>query len=260
MQFIDLHGHYAWDIDDGIPSKEEALAALEIASKNNIITIAATPHIIPGSHTREEIEHIKKRIEELKVLASTKHINVYAGCELFLNHDCIEAIHNDMFIPIEGTHYLLAEFDVRKELGSRDEVEDYLYEIEIKGYTPIVAHVERYFKDKLDLERIEEMIDNGYGIQINSSSLLGYHGKHAQKFAYELIDHGLVHVIASDTHRSTGKRIPCLQETFDILSKIYDYTTLKTLMYENPLHILHDEDVDSIEIKKSLFSKLFKRR
>ena len=41
MQFIDLHGHYAWDIDDGIPSKEEALAALEIASKNNIITIAA---------------------------------------------------------------------------------------------------------------------------------------------------------------------------------------------------------------------------
>lgn len=260
MQFIDIHGHYAWDVDDGISTKEEALVALDIASQNNIIAIVATPHIIPGAHTREEIEDIKIRIQELQSLAHQKNINVYSGCELFLNHDCIEAIHNDMFIPFEGTHYLLAEFDVRKELGSTDEVEDYLYEIEIKGYTPIIAHVERYFKSKLNLERVEEMIDNGYIIQINSSSILGYHGKQAQKFAYELIDHGLVHVIASDTHRSTGKRIPCLQNVYNILSKKYDYQTLKILMYDNPLHIINNEDVETIEIKKSFFSKLLKRR
>lgn len=260
MKFIDIHGHYAWDVDDGIPTKEESIAALDVASQNNIVSIVATPHIIPGAHTKEEIEHIQNRIHELKTIAAKKHIEVYAGCELFLNHDCIEAIHNDMFIPFENTHYLLAEFDVRKELGTSDEVEDYLYEIEVKGYTPIIAHVERYFKDELDLERIEEMIDSGYIIQVNASSLLGYHGKHAQKFAYELIDNGFIHVIASDTHRSTGRRIPCLQDVFNVLSKKYDYQTLKTLMFDNPLHIINDEDVETIEVKKSFFSKLFKRR
>ena len=29
MAFIDIHGHYAWDIDDGMPSLEDAKKAKE---------------------------------------------------------------------------------------------------------------------------------------------------------------------------------------------------------------------------------------
>ena len=29
MAFIDIHGHYAWQIDDGMPSLEDATIALE---------------------------------------------------------------------------------------------------------------------------------------------------------------------------------------------------------------------------------------
>ena len=184
----------------------------------------------------------------------------FEGCELFLNHDCIDSIQEDLFIPIENTHYLLVEFDVRKELGSSHEVEDFLYEIEVKGLTPIIAHVERYFKDGIDIDRIQEFIDSGYVIQVNASSLLGIHGKTVKKNAYDLIDEGLAHVIASDTHRCEGHRIPRLQETFDLLSKKYDYQVLKTLMYDNPEHILHDENVEDIEVKTSFFKKLLKRR
>ena len=254
MQFIDIHGHYAWDVDDGIPSKEDAIKALEIAKENNITTIVATPHVIPGSHTLDEIHELKERIQELKQLAQKQNIKVFEGCELFLNHDCIDSIQEGLFIPIENTHYLLVEFDVRKELGSSHEVEDFLYEIEVKGLTPIIAHVERYFKDGIDIDRIQEFIDSGYVIQVNASSLLGIHGKTVKKNAYDLIDEGLAHVIASDTHRCEGHRIPRLQETFDLLSKKYDYQVLKTLMYDNPEHILHDENVEDIEVKTSFLS------
>ena len=89
---------------------------------------------------------------------------------------------------------------------------------------------------------------------------LGIHGKTVKKNAYDLIDEGLAHVIASDTHRCEGHRIPRLQETFDLLSKKYDYQVLKTLMYDNPEHILHDENVEDIEVKTSFFKKLLKRR
>lgn len=260
MQFIDIHGHYAWDIDDGMPSKEEAYQALKKASTQNISTIVATPHVIPGSHTKEDIQDLYKRIEEFKQMADQFHIDVHSGCELFLNYDCIQSIHNDMFIPINKTKYLLCEFDVRKELGNEHEVEDYLYEIEVKGYTPIIAHVERYFKDDIDVERIQDFVDNGYIIQVNTSSLLGIHGKTVKNNAYRLIDKGLAHVIATDTHRSEGRRVPNMQEVFDLLSKHYDYHTLKTLMYDNPLHILNDEEVDFIEVKQSFFKKLLKRR
>ena len=86
------------------------------------------------------------------------------------NHDYLEALEQNIFIPIENTHYLLVEFDVRKELGNENEVEDRLYEIQYKGYTPVIAHVERYFKDSLDIERIQDFIDNGYLIQVNATS------------------------------------------------------------------------------------------
>lgn len=156
--------------------------------------------------------------------------------------------------------YLLVEFDVRKELGNENEVEDRLYEIQYKGYTPVIAHVERYFKDSLDIERIQDFIDNGYLIQVNATSFLGYHGKHAQKFAYQLLNQGLLHAIATDTHRCDGHRSPCLQEVFDLLVKKYRYEDIHTLMYENPLHIINNEEVDPIEGKTSFFKKIFKRR
>lgn len=260
MQFIDTHGHYAWNIDDGMPSKEDAFKALVVAKTNNITKIVATPHVICGSHTKEDIIEVRSRILDLKQMATEFEIEVFEGCELFMNHECIEAIHNDLFIPFENTSYVLCEFDVRKELGQENEVEDYLYEVEMKGYTPIIAHVERYFKDDIDFERIQDFIDAGYVIQVNSSSLLGIHGKTIKNNAFQLLDKGLVHIIASDTHRCEGKRIPNLQDVFNLLSKNYSYQTLKTLMYDNPLHLIHNEPVDTIEIKQSFFKKLLKRR
>lgn len=260
MQFIDIHGHYAWDIDDGIPTKEDAIKALKIAKENNISALVATPHVVPGTHTETDIQHFKDRIAELKKLAEEYQINVFEGCELFLNHDCIDAINNHYMIPIEDTSYLLVEFDVRKELGEEYEVEDYLYEIDIKGYTPIIAHVERYFPNGIDTERVAQLVESGYVIQINASSLLGIHGKTVKNNAFELLNNGFAHVIASDTHRSSGHRIPCLNEVYQLLSKRYDYQTLKTLMYDNPLHILQNEEIEKIQVNQSFFKKLFKRR
>ena len=45
MSFIDIHGHYAWNIDDGMPSYEDARKALELARENRISAIVATPHV-----------------------------------------------------------------------------------------------------------------------------------------------------------------------------------------------------------------------
>lgn len=260
MQFIDIHGHYAWNIDDGIANLEDAKKALEIAKQNNITTIVATPHVIPGTHSRDDILRFQKRISELKQLARSYQIQVFEGCELFLNHDCLDALNQGILIPFENTDYLLVEFDVRKELPAEYEVEDFLYEIALKGYKPILAHVERYFKEEVDIDRVKQFQEDGYVIQVNASSLLGVHGKTVKNNAYTLLENGLAQVIATDTHRCNGQRIPCLQDVCDLLSKKYDYQTLKILMYDNPAHILHNEEVENIPINRSFFKKLFKRR
>ena len=41
MEFIDIHSHYAWDIDDGISSLEDAKTALAKAQAQGIKQIVA---------------------------------------------------------------------------------------------------------------------------------------------------------------------------------------------------------------------------
>jgi len=259
MSFIDVHGHYAWNIDDGVETIEEAREVLKLANENRISAIVATPHVTPGVHTKKDIDHFIQRIDDLRILATEYNIDILDGCELLLNHDYQKALDQNLFIPIENTHYVLVEFDVRKDIGLEQEVEERLYDIQFKGYTPIIAHVERYFKGDLDIERINNFIDSGFIIQVNATSFLGYHGKHAKKIAYQLLDEGLIHIIATDTHHASGSRKPCLNKVFYLLEKKYNYHAIHTLMYENPLHILKNEWLEPVYARESFFKKLTKK-
>ena len=227
MSFIDIHGHYAWNIDDGMPSYEDARKALELARENRISAIVATPHVTPGVHTKDDIHDFIQRIDDLRMLATEYNIDILDGCELFLNHE--------------------------------QEIEERLYDVQFKGYTPIIAHVERYFKNGLDIERVNGFIESGCIIQVNATSFLGYHGKLAKKIAFQLLDEGLIHVIATDTHRATGSRKPCLNKIFYLLEKKYNYHAIHTLMSENPLHILKNEWLEPVYARESFFKKLAKK-
>lgn len=261
MEFVDIHGHYAWGIDDGIRDLDEARAALHNASNIGVKVIAATPHVISGTHFEKEIQHFRERISELKIEASKLDIEVYEGSELFLNHDAPSAIRNGYFIPYENTKYALCEFDVRRNLpDDEDEVEEYLYALRSHGYTPVVAHVERYFKDKIDIDRVNEWMDMGYIIQVNASSLIGTHGSHVLKNAEALIENNLAMLIASDTHRSEGRRSPnTLYDAYKVVCKKYGEETAQILMHDNPLHILHNEPIERTQVKVGFFKKLFGR-
>ena len=107
-----------WNIDDGIPSYEDARKALELARENRISAIVATPHVTPGVHTKDDIHDFIQRIDDLRILATEYNIDILDGCELFLNHDYQKALDQNLFIPIENTQYVLVEFDVRKEIGN----------------------------------------------------------------------------------------------------------------------------------------------
>lgn len=79
MSFIDIHGHYAWNIDDGMPSYEDARKALELARENRISAIVATSHVTPGVHTKDDIHDFIQRIDDLRMLATEYNIDILDG-------------------------------------------------------------------------------------------------------------------------------------------------------------------------------------
>jgi len=238
--FTDIHSHVAWDIDDGIPTKQDALTVLEMAAQDHITTIASTPHMIPGT---TDLDVIAARQEELRDLARRQGIMIRMGAELFMNRASIRAIASGFVRPYEGTRYQLCEYDVRRDLHDIDFYQDPLYELEMKDLVPVIAHVERYFRDGLDEDIIQEWRDAGYVIQVNRTSLLGMHGKTIEKNAWKLVDQGLADVVATDTHRTEGSRITQLSDVYDEIAQRNGEEVADLLLVENPARILRDKPV-----------------
>lgn len=256
---VDIHTHLAWGIDDGLETIEDAKKALENAKQDGISKIIATPHFVPGTHNACDKERIKSRIDEFISLAKTYDIEVYAGCEVFLNFEYLEMIQNNTVIPLNNSRYLLVEFDVRKDITKRVDIEDMLYEIKIRNYVPVIAHAERYFHSHIDLKRVRTWIDNGCLIQVNRCSILGLHGSQNEYNAHKLLKNALVHIVASDAHCVSGNRNCRLNDVYEKISSKYGKINADLLCIENPMHIIHDESVASMKIKKSLWNRIYSR-
>ena len=252
MELIDIHSHYAWDIDDGIANLNDAKEALAKAKEQNIKKIVVTPHIIPG--TTNDLTLIKQRINDFIKLAKEYGIIGYSGSEVMLNDECLISLQNDLIIPINNGPYVLVEFNLARKIT--DDCQDYLYEYSLK-HKLVIAHVERYFYKDLNLSMIRSWIEHGYIIQVNSSSFLGENGSKIKKNAYKLLENGLIHVIANDTHRASRHRFPILQDTYELLSKRYEEKNIRQLIYDNPLAIINGKEVLPVQVKKL---SLFKRR
>ena len=261
VRYIDIHTHLAWNVDDGFETKEETTKALQLMKKQGVQGIVATPHFIPGVLSDDTFKMLNERIEELKELGKSMGIQIYSGGELFLNHSYHEAIKNKWINPINGTKYLLVEFDVRQNIKNNDVAEDILYEILISGYIPVIAHVERYFHDGIDISRVNQWKEMGCVIQINTSSIEGTHGETIRKNAMLLIEEGIGHLLGTDCHRYDGRRSPEMVEVYHYLQKKYGNDMTDLLFYRNAVNILENQEVEELpKIKRSLFKRILGRR
>lgn len=262
MEFVDIHNHFTWDVDDGMDTKEHAVKALQNAKHDGIGKLIATPHFIPGVQNEEDIAFINQRITELQELGKAEGLEVYAGSELFLNDAYLDMLDSDYVNTLAGSGYLLCEFDVRKDIAKNKEAEEQLYEISIRNLIPVIAHVERYFHSGIDIKRIQEWLKNGYVVQINRTSLLGIHGEQVQKNAIKLLKAGMVHVVASDAHRSDGQRIGKLSDVYAMVKEISGKQNADLLFYQNPMHLIQNEEIEDmfmVKKKSSLLHRLRRR-
>lgn len=260
MRLADIHTHLAWGIDDGYQTKEDTMNALAMMKKQGVQYVVSTPHFIPGNQGQNEVINMNKRIQDLQELAKNYGIQVFKGCELFLNHNFMDMVDDKLVNTIGNSHYLLAEFNVTRELGKSEQVEDRLYELAVRDYNVVIAHVERYFHKGLDVPRVKEWFNQGYIIQVNTSSLLGIHGNQVKKNAFKLIEQGLAHVVGTDTHGSQGRRNPNLSEAYRLIEKQYGKETADILCFKNTIHILKNETVENIPVTQtSFFKKLFRK-
>ncbi len=138
----------------------------------------------------------------MKILAKNKDIDIeiYCGQEVYYNSRILESYKCGDIGTIENSRYMLIEFPLRE--FSVDEVINDIYELQLKGVVPIIAHPERYKTFTEAPELINKFIEEGFLFQLNTGSITGDFGSGVKSTAKLFVKHKIYSTIGSDGHRS----------------------------------------------------------
>lgn len=230
--YFDIHTHIVPGVDDGAESLEESLEMISQMREQGVLNIVATPHYPDG-----KTEKIKDAFDMLKMSVEDKYpdMKLYLGNELLNGPGVIEALKNKTALTIAGTKYILVEF---LPSDSQRKIYSALREYILEGYIPIVAHVERYEALHKNYDILDEIINMGAYIQMNTESLVG--GMFDRRAAYcrKLLENGYIHFLGSDCH-GAEKRKPLMKHAIEKLKPGFVNSKLaEKILFENPIKML----------------------
>lgn len=234
---IDIHSHVIPGIDDGAKDSDMAIKMLKKAEGCGTKKLVVTPHFMRGRFDYE-YDEVTKEVDKLRELAKNNDIDIeiYQGQEVYYTDRIVKYYNAGYIGTINGTRYMLIELPMLE--FNLDEVIDNLYELQLKGITPIIAHPERYRPFIKRPSLINKLIKEGCLFQLNAGSITGQFGKDVKKTAEIYSMNRVYNFMGSDAHRDV-RRDTDLTAFIDIMDKD-DIRFFK----ESSEAMLNNEDVE----------------
>lgn len=229
---IDIHAHILPGIDDGARDWDECRRMLYEAYRQGIRHITATPHysrkgLPPGIH-----DLAARLLEEAGSIGPDFKTGL--GQETYFHQGLIENLKQGKALTLEGSRYVLVEFDPRVSGNSLYQA---AREMAGSGYIPVIAHVERYVCLRQG-NRMDDLVQCGCMLQMNYTSLeaRGPWNREAHWCRRQVLD-GRIHLLGTDMHRMDYRK-PDLERSMEWLEKHLGEIELKALVYGNGEKIL----------------------
>lgn len=247
-KFVDFHSHILPGIDDGAKNLDISIELIKREIKHGVTTIVLTPHFYPETDDfdafiesrQKAFEILKKEVEEQDL-----PIELVLGAEVKFTPKLLDLDLRKLCIAY--TDYILLEFSM---LHYHRWTKDVFYQIQSKGYLPIIAHAERYIN--LPEDALYELVNAGALVQINTGSF--FKDRDTAKKIERFIKANLVHLWGTDAH-SLDKRPPTFDKCKAYLDKKYKPAYLKRCM-QYAQEVLNNEIPivpDAEKVKKGLF-------
>ncbi|HVW96393.1 MAG TPA: CpsB/CapC family capsule biosynthesis tyrosine phosphatase [Mucilaginibacter sp.] len=192
---VDMHSHILPGIDDGAQNPDESIFLIKRMMEVGITKFIATPHIMIDYY-RNTPETIGASLETLKaeLISQNIDVEVEAAAEHYFD-ETFEKRVDENKLMIMGGKYVLFEFSFINQPPNTIPV---VQKIKDLGYTPILAHPERY--PYMDIDQFRTLHNWGVNFQLNTISLAGYYGSNSKRIAEQLVDNNLIDFISSDMH------------------------------------------------------------
>ncbi len=221
--------HVVPDVDDGSRGIDESCEMLRMAAGQGVDTVFATPHgtAFLCTDVRASFRLLREAVLERKI-----PVDLRLGCEMRIYADtarqCVRQLNDGTLPTMGGSRCVLTEFTFETK---REEYRLCIDTLVENGYTPIIAHIERYPPMNVVLAR--ELKEKGAMIQINAYSIAEERNPRIRSIANTLLRERLVDFIGSDAHR-TDHRPPLLKRGMETFRQQYGETYADLVVFENP--------------------------
>ncbi len=193
--FVDCHSHVVPSGDDGAKAVAEGAGLCREAARRGTAVLFATPHVWPHLGLDDARERGVR--DAFARLAPVAGLDLRLGWELTPTPRLLT--EDPRRYELEGTGCVLMEVPFA---GPADGLFDLGEHVERAGLRPVVAHPERTEAVAADPAIVRELARRRWLVQVNATSLTGYHGPDIEVLAWTLLDDGLVSLVASDGHRA----------------------------------------------------------
>ena len=224
---VDIHSHLIPGIDDGSQTMDQTIAMLAKFQELGYKKVITTPHVMSDSfpNTSENIlAGLADVRAEIKNVGLT--IEIDAAAEYYFDETFVAKIKAKDLLTF-GDNYVLLEFAFHSPPQYIDQM---FFELQSRGYRPVVAHFERYMYYLGKIDRAIEWRQKGINIQININSLSGHYGPDIKKQAERLIDAGEFDFIGTDCHRIEHLMLLENSLTSPYIHKIGNYLLKNTIL------------------------------
>lgn len=229
----DIHMHVVPAVDDGARSPEESCEMLRLAATEGIEAVFATPH--DAAFLNNDVRAAFRRLKEA-ACAQAIPVELHLGCELRITAQtaerCVRGLNDGTYPTMGASRCVLSEFTFGTPL------EECLYCIGLltaQGYTPIIAHIERY--DHIDLAFAKALRAAGALVQLNACSIADEADDGILSRANLFLRERLVDFLGTDAHR-TDRRPPLYRNGLTAMERLYTEEYAALAAAGNPYRFL----------------------
>ena len=199
--YFDMHSHILPAMDDGCKNCDESAQVLQMSLEQGVVGVMATPHYYPKETVADFLERRQWAYEKLKTCIQEQHLStpmICLGAEVAYHSGLIyEERLADLCLG--KSKYFLLELPFSK--WSPAVLRDVQAFRSVRGFTPIIAHLERY-RDLEDKQTLGKLLDCDVLIQMNAEYFL-YRG--TRRKAKKWLQQGVVQIMGSDCHNISSR-------------------------------------------------------
>lgn len=222
--YVDIHSHLLWGIDDGARTFKDTLRLTKALQSFGISQLITTPHIIEHVwDNNPDLIKAKKAETEIELKKNQINIPLRAAAEYMMDDHFVQLFQNGKLLTLKD-NYVLVEMSY---INPPIQLYSILFDLQVAGYIPVLAHPERYLFYHHDFEEYLKLKKAGCRFQLNLLSVVGYYGDGIAKIAEKLLQKGMYDFVGSDVHHDNHVA------AFEQKVKLKDCIPLKEAMANN---------------------------